>query len=57
MMTEKEDIKYVQTTLSPKAAQALKIYVAVNGIPNQREWLRDLILQTIDYKEENNNAE
>ena len=56
-MTEKEDIKYVQTTLSPKAAQALKIYVAVNGIPNQREWLRDLILQTIDYKEENNNAE
>lgn len=42
-MTQLQENKFIQTTLSPEDAKKLKIWLINNGISNQRQWLRDLI--------------
>lgn len=42
-MTQPQENKFVQTTLTPEDAKKLKIWLIENGISNQRQWLRDLI--------------
>lgn len=36
--------------MNDEQQKAFNVYCAMNGITNKRQWLRELILTTIDYK-------
>jgi hypothetical protein len=46
---QEEDLgyKYIQTTLSTSQHKEVKNFMETNGIDNQREWLREIIMKEV----------